>query len=307
VSILTGYWGLDLSLGGVTQGEDSRFKALIQSLFDAYYDWDVESGREEFSDEMDVLLGLSPGGLPRTFAAWAARVHPEDGQRVLAGVDRLIREGGTFTDEYRLRREDGSYVLVLDRGVVLHDAAGRAVHMIGVIRDVTQQREAERAVHESAELLRRQATALEESNTALRVLVDQRTRDRDELARAITGNIEQMVLPMLARLQRTLAGSPEIVYVDATIQTLRDITDPVAQSFDDDREAGAAPLTPREREIANLIRIGKTSDEIAAALYISPATVAFHRKNLRKKLGLGVRGPRLVTHLGRLRNSSQRT
>ncbi len=276
--------------------EDSRFKALIETLFDAYYDWDVGSGREEFSDEMDALLGLRPGGLPRTFAAWASRVHPEDRERVLADLDRLTHQAGTLTEEYRLRREDGSYVLVLDRGVMLQDTAGRPGHMLGVIRDVTQLRETERAAQESAELVRRQATALEESNTALRLLLDQRTRDRDELARAITGNIEQMVLPMLARLQRALARSPEIVYLDAAIQTLRDITDPISQTFDGSCEAGTPPLTPREREIAHLIQIGKTSAEIAAALYISPATVAFHRKNLRKKFGLGTRGPRLATH-----------
>jgi len=280
--------------------DDFRFRALIRSLFDAYYDWDMESGREEFSDEMDTLLGLRPGRLPRTFTAWVSRVHPEDVDRVLAGIDRLTHQGGTFTDEYRLRREDGSFVLVLDRGVIMKDAAGRPDHMIGVIRDVTRQRDAERAARESAELLRRQATALEESNIALRVILDQRARDRDELARAITGNIEQMVLPMLARLQRTLAGSPDAVYLDAAIQTLRDITDPIAQTFNGSTEACPVPLTPREREIANLIRIGKTSDEIAAALYVSPATVAFHRKNLRKKLGLGAGGPRLVSHLGRL-------
>ena len=89
--------------------DDFRFRALIRSLFDAYYDWDMESGREEFSDEMDTLLGLRPGRLPRTFTAWVSRVHPEDVDRVLAGIDRLTHQGGTFTDEYRLRREDGSY------------------------------------------------------------------------------------------------------------------------------------------------------------------------------------------------------
>ena len=45
-------------------------------------------------------------------------------------------------------------------------------------------------------------------------------------------------------------------------------------------------LTPREREIAGLIRVGRSTSEIAEALYISPSTVSFHRKNLRRKLGL---------------------
>ena len=65
--------------------------------------------------------------------------------------------------------------------------------------------------------------------------------------------------------------------------------------------AGAeARLTVREREIATLIRAGKTSREIAEALFIAPATVDFHRKNLRRKLGLEAGGPSLATHLARL-------
>jgi PAS domain S-box-containing protein len=282
------------------EAEGSRVRALIEALFDAYYDWDIASGREDFSEAMDVLLGLRPGEFPRTFAAWAERLHPDDRGRALGNVDRFARKAGVYADEYRLRREDGAYVLVSDRGVTLQDDSGHPTHMIGVIRDITRQREAERALRESQESLRLQATALEESNIALRVILEQRARDRDELAGAITANVEQMILPMLARLERSLAGSPELVYLQAAAQTLRDIAQPIATSFTGNDAFCPVPLTPREREIANLIRVGKTSDEIAAALYISPATVAFHRKNLRRKLGLGRHDSRLVTHLGRL-------
>ena len=44
--------------------------------------------------------------------------------------------------------------------------------------------------------------------------------------------------------------------------------------------------------------MGRSTSEIAEALYISPSTVSFHRKNLRRKLGLAPRGPRLASHLG---------
>jgi PAS domain S-box-containing protein len=273
--------------------EVPRFEALIQSLFDAYYDWDIESGREEFSEEMDTVLGMQPGQFPRSFEAWAERLHLDDRERVLANVNRFAQKAGTYSDEYRLRREDGSYALVSDSGVTVSDEAGRPSHMIGVIRDITRERESEH-------VLRLQATALDESNIALRVILEQRSRDRDELARTINANVEQMVLPLLCRLERALADSPQLVYLEAAIQTLRDITQPMAQAFDGSAALCPVPLTPREREIANLIRIGKSSDEIAAALYVSPATVAFHRKNLRRKLGLGPRGPRLVTHLSQL-------
>jgi PAS domain S-box-containing protein len=405
--------------------EDSRFKALIHSIFDAYYDWHIRSGYNEFSEQMDSLLGLQPGEFPRTFAAWADRLHPDDRRRAVSNVVRSTHEGGIYADEYRLRRRDGSYALVADRGLILQDRAGHATHMVGVIRDVTQQREAERTLQESAELyqtlfvnaanpayqideagryvdaneagiaflkttrqrllqqsvrehigdaaldalqaatvrgptrvevtvdvdselktliltvvpcqvggqpmyfalgtdvtedrqlrralqeseesLRRQAVALEESNTALRVILEQRTRDRDDLARTMLGNIEQMILPMLGRLERPLADTPEIIYLDAVGQTLRDVLQPIAQSLDGSLDSCPVPLTPREREIANLIRTGKSTDAIAAALYISPDTVAFHRKNLRRKLGLGPGDPRLASHLARLTTGSPTT
>ncbi len=45
-------------------------------------------------------------------------------------------------------------------------------------------------------------------------------------------------------------------------------------------------LTPRELQIANLIRDGKSTKDIAELLHISPRAIVFHRQNLREKLGL---------------------
>ena len=45
------------------------------------------------------------------------------------------------------------------------------------------------------------------------------------------------------------------------------------------------------------MRRGRTSAEIAEALHVSTAAVAFHRANMRRKLGIPKRGPRLATHL----------
>ncbi len=132
----------------------SRFRAFVDSVFDAYYDWHVHTGYMEFSAQMDTLLGLAPEALPRAFAAWLERLHPDDRAATVETVRSAVREGGVYRDEYRLRREDGSYVHVRDRGVVLRDVDGSSSHMVGAIRDVTRDLEAERALHEAAELYR---------------------------------------------------------------------------------------------------------------------------------------------------------
>lgn len=50
------------------------------------------------------------------------------------------------------------------------------------------------------------------------------------------------------------------------------------------RKAGTTPLTPREREILRLITAGKTTQEIAAAFYITPGTVRVHIHAVLQKL-----------------------
>jgi PAS domain S-box-containing protein len=383
---------------------DARLRAFVSAVFDAYYDWDIDTGRMEMSGQIDSLLGLEPGSLPRTFLGWVDRLHPEDRDAALADNLRAAEEGGVYEGEYRLRRGDGSYVLVNDRGYLLADQSGRPTHMVGAIRDVSQQRAAERALREAADLygalfdqphnpayhiaahggfldanaaglrflrktqaellndnvaalwgggamnavrsalllgrpsvmerlelrigdalksmtltlvpctfegqrtcfalgtditehdaLRR---ALEDANTALRVILDQRNRDRTLLEEAIVTNVETMVAPLLEQLRRHLARTPHATYVDAALRALRELVHPLARSAD--RLAGPdACLTRREREIANLIAAGKTTSEIAEALFIAPTTVTFHRQNLRRKLGLGTHGPSLASYLSR--------
>ena len=49
---------------------------------------------------------------------------------------------------------------------------------------------------------------------------------------------------------------------------------------------GGSPLTPRQREVLQLIAEGKSTKEIAMALKISTKTVEFHRASIAEVLGL---------------------
>jgi DNA-binding CsgD family transcriptional regulator/PAS domain-containing protein len=167
--------------------------------------------------------------------------------------------------------------------------------------DITGQRAMQDELARSERALRRQARILDERNAALRVLLEQREQDRRELEQRIVQNFEQLIEPSLERLSRTLRHQPERLELEAVRVNLREIVGPFAQRVSGG--GGGPPLTRRETEIANLVRLGKTSDEIAAALHVSRATVAFHRAGIRRKLGLPKGGPRLSTHLAALGRS----
>ena len=59
----------------------------------------------------------------------------------------------------------------------------------------------------------------------------------------------------------------------------------------------AAHLTPREIEVSVLVKEGKTNKDIAEILGCSVDAIDFHRKNIRKKLGLTRRSVNLRAYL----------
>jgi DNA-binding CsgD family transcriptional regulator len=237
------------------------------------------------------VFGYGPEQL-RTAADWWPLVYPDEEYR------RRVRD--EWTGRIRVAIRDNTSIEPMSAEVTCADGTVRTVegyfsHVgrvdIVTLIDMTAFTRAEEA-------LRHQAAALADANTALRVILAQRNRECQELEQTVAHNVETMIIPILERLKRSLSRAPEAVYVDAAMQTLREITRPIAGSFDA-LLAADVHLTRREREIAALVRAGKSTGEIAQALYVSPATVSFHRKNLRRKLGLGAEGPLLAAHLAR--------
>jgi DNA-binding CsgD family transcriptional regulator len=60
------------------------------------------------------------------------------------------------------------------------------------------------------------------------------------------------------------------------------LTSPFANTF----STRLTRLTPSEIQIANLVKLGKRTKEIARIMNLSEGTISIHRKNIRKKLRL---------------------
>lgn len=148
--------------------------------------------------------------------------------------------------------------------------------------NITDLKLAQERIEKSEEEVLLEKQRLEEANTALKVLLRQREADRQDLEANVLDNIRQLVLPVV----RQLTGqelSPRVEGLLASLEfRLQEVTKPFIQ-----RMAAVEPLlTPQEIEIADLIREGLTSKDIAERLHICTSTVNFHRRNLREKLNL---------------------
>ena len=205
---------------------------------------------------------------------------------------RIVSEYG-YGLEYPvdLRRKDGSIRHTLVTSAARCDANGNLIGFQGTVRDVTEQRRNEeelRKYREELEIMVAERTReledktknLEEVNTALNVLLKKREKDREMLEENFVANIGSMIFPYLERIRKNNLDAQQQFCLDAVEKNLDEITSPLLKNIQQFN------LTPREIEIAYLIKDGKTTKEIAGALGIVEGSIATHRKNIRKKLGL---------------------
>ncbi|WP_462116651.1 bifunctional diguanylate cyclase/phosphodiesterase, partial [Lysobacter xanthus] len=140
----------------VTEREraEERFRLVSRATSDVVYDYDVERREIWWSDSYYTRFGT----LPTPVAAldeWASRVHPSDHARVTAGLSRALeRDDAEWQEQYRYRRGDGSYALVIDRAFIQRDVTGRALRVVGGMLDMSErenyeERLAYRATHDA--------------------------------------------------------------------------------------------------------------------------------------------------------------
>jgi PAS domain S-box-containing protein len=99
------------------------------------------------SENIVRLLGFSAEET-LSFEWWLGRLHPEDRDRALAGLDETLREGVSCT-EYRVQHKDGTYRWVEDNRRLIRDDRGQPAELVGVWTDITERRRVQDELRES--------------------------------------------------------------------------------------------------------------------------------------------------------------
>jgi PAS domain S-box-containing protein len=159
--------------------------------------------------------------------------------------------------------------------------------------DITDRKRAEEALREKDNKLELQAKNLIEINTALKVLLEQREKEKTEMKETLLANVKKLIFPYIEKLENSGLNEDAQTFVNIIKSNINDLISPLASNLSSKYFA----LTPTEIQIADLIKQGKTSKEIASMLNVSPKAVSFHRGNLRKKLGLLNKKINLGTYL----------
>ena len=183
--------------------------------------------------------------------------------------------------QFSVTCKDGTLREILFRPVSLDDG-----NQFITYEDLTEQMRAEVEV-------KKHRDHLEETNTALRVLLKRREEDKVELEEKVLSNVKDLVLPYLERLQKTSLNPSQMSCLGILESNLNDIVSPFSRKLSSKYLA----LTPTEIRVANLIKEGKTTKEIAEFMNLSDKTIQAHRDNIRKKTGIKHKKRNLRTYL----------
>ncbi len=96
------------------------------------------------------MFGYKVGEITPTYERFCASVHPEDRAKVRAGELRCIQTGENHDEEYRVVWPDGSIHWLRETGNVVKSADNSVVKMMGVVRDITEEKASASLLHQLA-------------------------------------------------------------------------------------------------------------------------------------------------------------
>ncbi len=289
-----------------TSGKKKPAKVMLEESFRQF----VKLASDGFSlyDKNLNLVEISEGGLKML----PPGIKKEDliGKNLTELVPTVL-DMGRYISYFRVL-ETGKPIF---KDLALPKAFGKMTHIslkafkvnnyLGlIITDISKHKQTEKALRNSKnelrkhrdhleELVKERTANLEEANAALRVLLKKREEDRTELEEKVLSNVKELITPYMGKLRKSSLTDRQHNWLEIVDSNLNDIISPFIRGI----SLKYLSLTPAEIQVANFVKQGKTSKEIAQILNMSPRTVDAHRYNIRKKIGLENKNDNLRTYL----------
>ncbi|MDM7988358.1 MAG: PAS domain S-box protein [Smithella sp.] len=208
-------------------------------------------------------------------------IHPPESlPYVMDQFTKQVNQSITIARDIPVLRKNGS-VFFADVSAAPMNVNGEKC-MLGMFRDITDRKKAEEALRQREEELSIKSRNLEEMNAALKVLLKQREDDRWQMEENVLTNVKTSIIPYLEKLKKGTLSKQQKIYLKMIEDQISKIIAPFLRSL----SQSSFDLTPQELRVADMVKNGHTTKDIADVLKISTKTVDYHRDNLRRKLGI---------------------
>jgi PAS domain S-box-containing protein len=268
------------------QESEDKYRRLVENLKEEYffYSHDTTGVFNYLSPSITNILGYSQ----KEFLAHYTEYLTDDplNDEAIKHTDLSILGKQQPSYEVEIYHKDGSIKRLEVTEVPIFSTEGQVIAVEGIAHDITERK---RIFVE----MQRKTRELGEVNAAMKVLLRQSSESKKELEAKVLANLKDLVIPHLEELEIQLAGTRSKTLVNVIKSNLEQITSPFSQSL----SLGLDRLTPREIQIADLVRNGRTNKEIAELLCISRRTVESYRDKLRTKLKIKNKKANLRSYL----------
>jgi PAS domain S-box-containing protein len=287
--------GTDADITQRKQAEDElreseqRYRQITETSIFSIYQLDIEGNIVFMNTAGERMYGYEPEELRgKHFSSLVPKKWLPQSEEII----RKVISGQNVQGEIYVKHKKGHEFPII-YSMVPARKEGKIVGFTGISHDITEQKNAEQELSLQEEQLEEKSNNLIQLNTALNVLLEKRDKDIKETEERVLSNMKQLVEPFLEKLGNSGLSERQKTYLEIIQSNLNEIISPFARKL----SAIHFGLTPKEIQVANLVREGKTTKEIAELLNSSVRAVEFHRDNLRKKFGLKEMKANLRTYL----------
>jgi PAS domain S-box-containing protein len=133
------------ALMGALRESGERLRLAQQVARIGTFEWNIQTGVNTWTPELEAMYGLPRGGFPGTEEAWEQLVYQEDRAEAIRKVNEAI-DKGSFESEWRVVWPDGSVHWLYGRAFVFRDESGKPLKLTGINIDITERKQEEHRI-----------------------------------------------------------------------------------------------------------------------------------------------------------------
>lgn len=250
---------------------EKRLQLAIQSANLGIWEWALDTDELIWNDQMYKMYGIDPSYVKISYDLWSQGILPEDHKRIDEEVIAALKGDKEFNSEFKVRHPDGAVRIIRSHARTLRNSVGRAIRMIGVNYDITEQKKVEAEVqhykHHLEDLVQMRTADLTAKTAQLKELTEKQTKAE------VYEKFAQIFLSM-----RDNANSPLQVQ-NLVVAMLKKYT-PERTDIINHLESSVAALTNMNKILTRLeSRISMTSTQLMTEAEILEYLDKFERKN----------------------------